>query len=172
MKKIIKHPFTYTLPADIYTFDYQKHDNLCFEKHPLNELALKIEKTIPRTGASDIPAANPYRLISTAYHDCYHNGGGNADRWTITKDFKKAIRAAKFDREVIKSLEQRLSNVFSQMCKGRRFGFPQYGYEKQWMFNLEILFTDVVYYCSEKMFPDELQALIDSGVTYSHFETA
>lgn len=160
---IIKHVFSYEemCGCDSWGWSYLKKPSLWCETNLLSGLASDLQKLVPHSGSADNPMVNAHRLAMNMLYDMYNNGGGNACRWSITKEFKQSIRKAKLDRLVIKSLEKRLSEVFKYVCRGRNFGWPQDGQEALLRYKIECFATDVIYYAAEKEFPEKLKELID-----------
>lgn len=164
-KPIVQHHFTYEIPlkeGQQYRegFNYREHKNFWCNNHPLEDVYQELYKLVPAQYEAEDPHGEVLRLVTNAYYDCYNNGCGNSGRWSITPKFKRAIRQAGLSREVILTLEQRLSNVFSYMARGKNFGWVCEGYEYAHMHEMELLMTDVVYFCGMSYCPELVLQLI------------
>lgn len=74
---------------------------------------------------------------------------------------------------MILTLEQRLSNVFSYVCRGRNFGWAKSGCENILMHELELLMTDAVYFCGLEYCPELVaKAKHENPEPYSKIEKA
>ncbi len=177
-KPIMQHYFTYTTPKDsdgIYHegFNYRHHKNFWCRNHPLEDVYQKLYTLVPAQYEAEDPCGEVIRLVTNAYYDLYNNGAGNRGRWSITPEFKRAIRQTGMNREAILTLEQRLSDVFSYMGRGKNFGCVPDGYERVLMHEMEKLLTDAVYFCGLEHCP-ELVAKIQAENTepYAKLEKA
>lgn len=125
------------------------------KNHPLTEIFNKLynftAKHMDKTEDHKIhsPLLKMAALINVMYHDFNNNGGGNACCWSISKEFKRAIRAAKLPRDVIKHLDARLSDVYRYVARGYSFGFPVDGFEHELGQNLEKLIVDTTYFAAK-----------------------
>jgi hypothetical protein len=172
-KSIVEHNFTYKTPMNSVGyrdgFNYRKHVNFWCCNHPLNSIYKKVFEFVPAMGESDIPQVEMLRLVCNMHYDAYNNGGGNSGRWSISQKFKKAIRQSKLDKEVILSLEQRLSDVFKEVGRGRNFGWiPDYNTSNAFH-AIELLLTDVVYYAGMHFFPEDV-ILLDETIKNKYEE--
>lgn len=158
-KPLVKHFFTFTTPTQEgrtfpERFDYRVHKNFWSLNHPLHDVLVELLKLTPATTSCPNPHNSVLQFINNIYYDLYNNGGGNASRWIITTPFKKCIRRAKLPKEEILSLENRLSEVFVFVGKGKNFGWPRPGCETDLKEAVESLLTDVVYFYGKKHYPE------------------
>lgn len=158
---IVTHPFTFKLGRSEsgYLLGIGRSNTFSNGTHPLQDIDKKISAMMPLMGDNMDARVLPCAIVNRMYYDTYNNGTGNAGRWSVTKEYKKALRNAGFGRDVIRSLEQRLSEVFSYMKRGRNFGCVQEHYEFNHKEALEMLATDLVYFTAQILFPEDLKAL-------------
>lgn len=164
-RHIVEHHFSFTTPYykdkpyKREIFDSRKHLSFYNNNHPLEFYYKKIFEMIPYVGKTDDPYLEIVRLVNQMYWDFWNNGGGNSGRWAIANDFKKAIRNINTSKDIVLSLERRLSEVYLYLGKGKNFGSVRYGCESQILEALEKLLTDVVYYSSKYFYPNEIEKL-------------
>jgi hypothetical protein len=150
---IIKHPYSYELPEGQYSFDYRVLPNFWSKTNKLN----KVSDILDNFNCDD-EENDPMPLIQIVngmYHDFYNNGTGNECFWNNRILFKKLIRKQGFSSKIIKSLEQRYSNVFHHIKRGSAFGWVRDGEDRNLGLTLEQLTTDIVFYIGYKYLPNE-----------------
>nr|WP_229650342.1 hypothetical protein [Vibrio splendidus]MCC4883009.1 hypothetical protein [Vibrio splendidus] len=146
------------------TWSFDRVNQRTFQNgnHPLFSLceqALDIFGYQSQDHISINPSANALRIVNLMMHDTYNNGTGNACYWNKSKEFKKTIRKAGYDKETINHLERLYRNLFDNMMRGRNFGWVRDGSLNCLMESLEILQTDLTYLTAKQMFPSELERL-------------
>jgi hypothetical protein len=139
------NPNPYMLPEDDRRFRSENHNNFWSKTNELQSSYDTLVDKLPIVGECKTPRMETFRLVCNMYYDLYNNGGGNSCRWAISKSFKSSIRKAKFSKEVVSHLEDRLSDVFEYVARGKNFGWPTD--MSQCQFAVEKLMTDVVYHC-------------------------
>lgn len=143
------HEFTPKKLVSPHDFKY----SLCSfwsENNPLTKVSKDLEQLTINDKELKDPLLRIISFSSAMYRDLYHNGGGRSELWAISKPFKKAIREAGLPREVIKSLEARLSKAFYFVARGRGFGLPRIGCKIALMYYMEKFASDCVYYVAKE----------------------
>lgn len=149
-KAVFINPFE--VVVEYYGLNYRTDPNFWCKTSPLSAVSDKVDNETfgPLASIETFFLFRAAHLAGAMYYDFYNNGGGNAGRWSVSTEFKSAIRKAKLEDHVIKHLENRLSEVFTYIKKGRSFGWPMEGEKNRLARALEELNNDLVYLCGKK----------------------
>ena len=88
------------------------------------ELSQKLEKLIPNSGDCEDTRLELFRLVSNAYYDIYNNGGCNAHRFRLLKEFlAKTGMPDTFSAKEAKTLKAWLEKASDGEEEGYLFDF-------------------------------------------------
>jgi len=128
-------------------------------KGELNELYdLLLDETVhPKifSNNDEHPLFQAFKLFSQIIYDFYQNGGGNKERWKISKDFRKFLKKSLNLKQItiieMTDLQQRFSDILSTIGRGCNFGKVQNTYLCD--FHIINMSIDLTYYISKRYFP-------------------